>query len=172
MKVRVTPVRLWFLFAALILLTRSTHLAFAAAPPDATIALMLLGGMWIRRWPGFAGLMAVVFAADCIATGTLGRPGLLPEPGLRRPGAGLSCGLVVGLVAAREAPAGIAAGLAWHDAGSKRRRLRDLQRLLVRVLGRVQRLAGRALRCGVSCPTTRPTRAQPSGTWRWRGSCA
>jgi len=74
MKVRVTPLRLWFLFATLILLTRSTHLAFAAAPPDATLALMLLGGMWIRRWPGFAGLMVVTFAADCLATGSLGVP--------------------------------------------------------------------------------------------------
>jgi hypothetical protein len=80
MKARITPVRLWFLFAALILLTRSTHLAFAAAPPDATIALMLLGGMWIRRWPGFAGLMAVVFVADCIATGSLGVPDYCLSP--------------------------------------------------------------------------------------------
>ena len=74
MKVRVTPVRLWCLFAVLILLTRSTHLAFAAAPPDVTLAMMLLGGMWIRRWPGFAGLMAAAFAADCLATGSLGVP--------------------------------------------------------------------------------------------------
>ena len=74
MKIAITPVRLWFLFAALILLTRSTHLAFAGAPPDATLALMLLGGMWIRRWPGFAGLVAAAFAADCVATGSLGVP--------------------------------------------------------------------------------------------------
>jgi len=80
MKVRITPLRLWFLFAALILLTRSTHLAFAAALPDATIALMLLGGMWIRRWPGFAGLMGTVFAADWIATGTLGVPNFCLSP--------------------------------------------------------------------------------------------
>jgi hypothetical protein len=80
MKVRITPVRLWFFFAALILFTRSTHLAFTAAPPDATLALMLLGGMWIRRWPGFAGLTAVVFAADCIATGTLGVPDYCLSP--------------------------------------------------------------------------------------------
>ena len=80
MKVRVTPVRLWFVFAVLILLTRSTHLAFAAALPDATIALMLLGGMWIRRWPGFAGLMAMAFAADWLATGTLGVPDYCLSP--------------------------------------------------------------------------------------------
>jgi hypothetical protein len=80
MKIRITPVRLWFLFAALILLTRSTHLAFSVAPPDATLALMLLGGMWIRRWPGFAGLMAVAFAADCLATGSLGVPDYCLSP--------------------------------------------------------------------------------------------
>ncbi len=74
MKVRITPARLWFAFAALILLTRSTHLAFSTALPDATVALMLLGGMWVRRWPGFAGLMAAVFAADWLASGTLGVP--------------------------------------------------------------------------------------------------
>jgi hypothetical protein len=80
MKLRITPVRLWFLFAALILLTRSTHLAFAVALPDATMALMLLGGMWIRRWPGFAGLMGMVFASDWIATGTLGVPDYCLSP--------------------------------------------------------------------------------------------
>jgi len=79
MKLRMTPVRLWFLFAALILLTRSTHL-FSGALPDATIALMLLGGIWIRRWPGFAGLMGVVFAADWIATGALGVPDFCLSP--------------------------------------------------------------------------------------------
>jgi hypothetical protein len=79
MKVRMTPVRLWFLFAALILLTRSTQ-AFPAALPDATIALVLLGGIWIRRWPGFAGLIAAAFAADWIATGALGVPDFCLSP--------------------------------------------------------------------------------------------
>jgi hypothetical protein len=79
MKARMTPVRLWFLFAALILLTRSTQV-FPAALPDATLALMLLGGIWIRRWPGFAGLMGAVFAADWIATGALGVPDFCLSP--------------------------------------------------------------------------------------------
>jgi hypothetical protein len=79
MKMRMTPVGLWFLFAALILLTRSTHV-FAAALPDATIALMLLGGMWIRRWQGFADLMGAAFAADWIATGGLGVPDFCLSP--------------------------------------------------------------------------------------------
>ncbi len=80
MKVRVSPVRLWCLFALVILITRSMQFAFPAAPPDATLALMLLGGMWIRRWPGFVGLMAAAFAADWIATGSLGVPDFCFSP--------------------------------------------------------------------------------------------
>jgi hypothetical protein len=79
MKVCMTPVRLWFLFAVSILLTRSTHV-LAAALPDATIALILLGGIWIRRWQGFAGLMGAAFAADWIATGALGVPDFCLSP--------------------------------------------------------------------------------------------
>jgi hypothetical protein len=80
MKIRMTPVRLCLLFAALVLLTRSAHVAFAVEVPDATIALMLLGGMWVRRWPGFAGMMGTVFAADWIAVGTLGVPDYCLSP--------------------------------------------------------------------------------------------
>jgi hypothetical protein len=80
MKVGVSPVRLWCLFALVILLTRSMQFAFPAAPPDATLALMFLGGMWIRRWPGFVGLMAAAFAADWIATGSLGVPDFCFSP--------------------------------------------------------------------------------------------
>jgi hypothetical protein len=72
MNVRITPVRLWLLFAVTILLTRSTQFASVGGLPDATIALMLLGGLWIRRWPGLVGLMGVVFASDWIATSALG----------------------------------------------------------------------------------------------------
>lgn len=80
MKVGVSPVRLWCLFALTILLTRSMEFAFPATPPDATLALMFLGGMWIRRWPGFVGLMAAAFAADWIATGTLDVPDFCFSP--------------------------------------------------------------------------------------------
>jgi hypothetical protein len=80
MKVGISPVRLWCLFAVVILLTRSMQFAFPAAPPDATLALMFLGGMWIRRWPGFVGLMAAAFAADWIATGSLGVPDFCFSP--------------------------------------------------------------------------------------------
>jgi hypothetical protein len=80
MKVGVSPVRLWCLFALVILLTRSMQFAFPAAPPDATLALMFLGGMWIRHWPGFVGLMAAAFAADWIATGSLGVPDFCFSP--------------------------------------------------------------------------------------------
>jgi hypothetical protein len=80
MKVAVSPVRLWCMFALAILLTRSMQFAFPAAPPDATLAVLLLGGMWIRRWPGFVGLMAAAFAADWIATGTLGVPDFCFSP--------------------------------------------------------------------------------------------
>jgi hypothetical protein len=79
-KVRVSPVRLGCLFAIVILLTRSMQFTFPSAPPDATLALMFLGGMWIRRWPGFVGLMAAAFAADWIATGTLGVPDFCFSP--------------------------------------------------------------------------------------------
>jgi hypothetical protein len=80
MKVRVHPLHLAVLFGAIILLTRSTQFAFPGAPPDATLALMLLGGMWIRRWAGFAGLVAAAFAADCLAIGGLGVPDYCVSP--------------------------------------------------------------------------------------------
>ena len=50
--------------------------------------------------------------------------------------------------------------------------LRDLQRLLVRVLGGLRRVDASRASSRVSCPTSRPMQGRPSGTSRWRGSCA
>lgn len=80
MTARLTPLQLCLLLAGLLVATRATHAAFAFAPPDATLALMFLGGMWLRRWGAFVILMAAAVAADWIAVGTLAVPATCITP--------------------------------------------------------------------------------------------
>jgi hypothetical protein len=57
---------------ALMVLTRGSHVGSASLLPDATLAVMMLGGMLLQRGFWFAVLMAVAVAIDAFAVGVAG----------------------------------------------------------------------------------------------------
>ncbi len=50
--------------ALLLVLTRVGHFGTAFSLPDASLAVFLLGGLWLGGWGAFAVLMAAAFAVD------------------------------------------------------------------------------------------------------------
>lgn len=58
--------------ALLLVATRGSHVGSAAMLPDATLAVMLLGGMMLRSGAWFATLMACAAVVDAFAVGVVG----------------------------------------------------------------------------------------------------
>lgn len=65
---------------ALIIATRGSHVGTAFSLPDATLAGMLLGGIFLRRGVWFAMLMGLCIAVDAFAVGVAGVPSYCLSP--------------------------------------------------------------------------------------------
>jgi hypothetical protein len=50
--------------AFFMLLTRGSHVLTHVSLPDASLALFLLGGLWLRRWPWFAAFFMLATVID------------------------------------------------------------------------------------------------------------
>lgn len=69
-----SPRQRWIALALFVLLiaTRGSHAGSAALLPDATLAVMLLGGIALGRGAWFAALMSACVAVDAFAVGVTG----------------------------------------------------------------------------------------------------
>jgi hypothetical protein len=61
-----------FTLVFLMALTRGSHVGTTFSLPDATLAAMLLGGIFLRRGAWFATLMGICIAVDAFAVGVAG----------------------------------------------------------------------------------------------------
>jgi hypothetical protein len=70
-----TPARICLALCAAILATRSVQFALPGMWPDATLAALFLGGMWLQRPAWIVPLLAAAIGADALAIYGLGVPG-------------------------------------------------------------------------------------------------
>jgi hypothetical protein len=75
-----TPVRIALLLCAAILVTRGAQFLVPGMWPDATLAALFLGGLWLRRPAWFLPLIAAAIGADAIAIYGFGVPGSCLSP--------------------------------------------------------------------------------------------
>ena len=68
-------INLCLLLVAGVLLTRGAQFAAPGLPPDATLAAMFLGGLWLQRAIWCAPILLAALAADAIAIYGFGVPG-------------------------------------------------------------------------------------------------
>jgi hypothetical protein len=68
-------INLCLLLVAVVLLTRGAQFVAPSAPPDATLAAMFLGGLWLQRAVWCAPILIAALAADAIAIYGFSVPG-------------------------------------------------------------------------------------------------
>lgn len=66
------PLWLGIALVAIMAATRGSHIGSSALLPDATLATMLLGGIWLKRVSWFGLMIAVAVAVDAFAVGVAG----------------------------------------------------------------------------------------------------